>query len=270
MKSTLELRPAFHRLEHRIRAHNLICWLALLLIRIAEGQTGHTWRRIALELQRRHQVTLSGPDGTVEQTTRRPPWPPRSSAPTRSRRRRRSPRSRQPDCARHPASARKPRARVGTRPHPPAPPKTQAPPDDSGHPLTYCGTRGPYGTENLFVPASAPPCSRHDSRQRRRTASSQPVAHRPPALRRLPTQVRVHLSHGRSTRAAAQGRRPRHRTRMTPRAARGTSSPDHYPPALTAGGPNNGGRPDGLVVVDYKTGRRPSGFELAEDSAASL
>ena len=73
MKSTLELRPVFHRLEHRIRAHVLICWLGLLLIRVAERQSGHTWRRIALELQRLHQVTLTGPDGTVKQTT--PPTP---------------------------------------------------------------------------------------------------------------------------------------------------------------------------------------------------
>lgn len=73
LKTTLELRPVFHRLEHRIRAHVLICWLALLLIRIAERQTDQTWRRIALELQRLHQVTLTGPDGTIEQTT--PPSP---------------------------------------------------------------------------------------------------------------------------------------------------------------------------------------------------
>ena len=31
LKSTLELRPVFHRLEPRIRAHVLLCWLALLL-----------------------------------------------------------------------------------------------------------------------------------------------------------------------------------------------------------------------------------------------
>src|SRR4051794_3956784 len=69
LKTTLELRPVFHRLEHRIRAHVLICWLALLLIRISERQTNTTWRRIALELQRLHLVTLQGPDGSVEQTT---------------------------------------------------------------------------------------------------------------------------------------------------------------------------------------------------------
>jgi transposase len=73
LKTTLELRPVFHRLEHRIRAHVLICWLALLLIRITERQSGHTWRRCALELQRLHLVTLTGPDGTVAQTT--PPSP---------------------------------------------------------------------------------------------------------------------------------------------------------------------------------------------------
>src|SRR4051794_36085653 len=69
LKSTLELRPVFHRLEHRIRAHVLICWLALLLIRISERKTQLTWRRIALELQRLHLVTLTGTDGTVQQTT---------------------------------------------------------------------------------------------------------------------------------------------------------------------------------------------------------
>jgi transposase len=39
LKTTLELRPVFHRLEHRIRAHVLLSWLALLLIRVAERQT---------------------------------------------------------------------------------------------------------------------------------------------------------------------------------------------------------------------------------------
>jgi Transposase DDE domain len=69
LKTTLELRPVFHRLEHRIRAHVIVCWLALLLIRIAERTTGQSWRRIATELQRLHQVTLEGPAGAVQQTT---------------------------------------------------------------------------------------------------------------------------------------------------------------------------------------------------------
>lgn len=33
LKSTLELRPMYHRLEDRIRAHILLSWLALLLVR---------------------------------------------------------------------------------------------------------------------------------------------------------------------------------------------------------------------------------------------
>jgi transposase len=69
MKTTLLLRPVFHRLERRIRAHVLICWLALLLTRIAERQTGQTWRRIERETSRLAQVTLAGEAGMVCQTT---------------------------------------------------------------------------------------------------------------------------------------------------------------------------------------------------------
>jgi len=69
LKSTLLLRPVFHRLEHRIRAHVLICWLALLLTRVAERGSGQTWRNINRQLGRITQVTLAGPAGTVVQTT---------------------------------------------------------------------------------------------------------------------------------------------------------------------------------------------------------
>jgi Transposase DDE domain len=69
LKTTLELRPVFHRLEHRIRAYVLLCWLALLLVRVAERQTTSTWRRINTELGRLHLVTLAGPAGRIEQTT---------------------------------------------------------------------------------------------------------------------------------------------------------------------------------------------------------
>jgi hypothetical protein len=69
LKSTIELRPVFHRLEPRIRAHVLLCWLALLLIRVAERRTGQTWPHLARELGRIHAVTLIGPTGAVTQTT---------------------------------------------------------------------------------------------------------------------------------------------------------------------------------------------------------
>ena len=65
LKSSLLLRPVFHRLEHRIRAHVLLCWLALLLTRVAERRTGMTWHRIATELGRIHAVTLTGTAGTA-------------------------------------------------------------------------------------------------------------------------------------------------------------------------------------------------------------
>ncbi|OHV63671.1 IS1634 family transposase [Pseudofrankia sp. BMG5.36] len=69
MKSELLLRPVFHRLEHRIRAHVLLCWLALLLIRVAERRSGQTWRTLRRQTGRIMQITLAGPAGTVAQTT---------------------------------------------------------------------------------------------------------------------------------------------------------------------------------------------------------
>ena len=69
MKSVLDLRPVYHRLEERIRAHVLLCWLALLLIRVAENHTGQTWPAMRRELQRIHIGTFTGPAGTFRQRT---------------------------------------------------------------------------------------------------------------------------------------------------------------------------------------------------------
>jgi transposase len=69
MKQVIDLRPVYHRLEERIRAHVLLCWLALLLIRITETTTGDTWPRIRRELDRLHLGTLTGPAGTFQQVT---------------------------------------------------------------------------------------------------------------------------------------------------------------------------------------------------------
>lgn len=69
MKQLLDLRPVYHRREDRIRAHVLLCWLALLLIRVAETSTGQTWNRLRAELQRLHAVTYTGPAGTFRQST---------------------------------------------------------------------------------------------------------------------------------------------------------------------------------------------------------
>lgn len=69
MKSIIDLRPVYHRLEDRIRAHILLCWLALLLIRVAEITTGRTWPVIRDQLDRLHTITFTGPAGTFRQTT---------------------------------------------------------------------------------------------------------------------------------------------------------------------------------------------------------
>ncbi len=73
MKTTLDLRPVFHRKEDRIRAHVVLCWLALLLIRVAENATQDTWRNLRNELQRMHVGTFRGPAGTVWQRTETTP-----------------------------------------------------------------------------------------------------------------------------------------------------------------------------------------------------
>jgi hypothetical protein len=67
MKGSLALRPVFHHREDRIRAHVQLCWLALLLIRVAENSTGQTWHRLHQELDRLHLVTLATNSGTVVQ-----------------------------------------------------------------------------------------------------------------------------------------------------------------------------------------------------------
>ncbi len=69
MKSILDLRPVYHRLEDRIRAHVLLCWLALLLVRVAETTTSRTWPAIRADLDRLHLITFTGPAGTFRQTT---------------------------------------------------------------------------------------------------------------------------------------------------------------------------------------------------------
>jgi transposase len=73
MKTTLDLRPVHHRKEERIRAHVLLCWLSLLLIRLAETGTDETWRTVRREMERMHLVRFDGPAGEVLQRTETTP-----------------------------------------------------------------------------------------------------------------------------------------------------------------------------------------------------
>src|SRR5580704_1063932 len=68
LKQVIDLRPVYHRKEERIRAHVILCWLALLLIRIAETAAGTTWNNIADELDLLTLGTFTGPAGTFRQT----------------------------------------------------------------------------------------------------------------------------------------------------------------------------------------------------------
>ncbi len=69
MKQILDLHPVYHRLEERIRAHVVLCWLVLLLIRIIETTTGDTWFTIRRHLDRLHVGTFTGPTGLFRQRT---------------------------------------------------------------------------------------------------------------------------------------------------------------------------------------------------------
>ncbi len=73
LKSTLDLRPIYHRLEDRIRAHILLCWLALLLVRVASVRAGETWARIRSVLERMHLGEFSSSEGKVLQRTETTP-----------------------------------------------------------------------------------------------------------------------------------------------------------------------------------------------------
>jgi transposase len=70
LKTTLELRPLHHRLPERIKAHVLLCWLSLLLVRLAECETGMTWDTIRDSLEEISLVKLRSKDGRAEMVTR--------------------------------------------------------------------------------------------------------------------------------------------------------------------------------------------------------
>jgi len=68
LKQVIDLRPVYHRKEERIRAHVILCWLALLLVRVAETAAGSTWNTIGDELDLLTLGTFTGPAGTFRQT----------------------------------------------------------------------------------------------------------------------------------------------------------------------------------------------------------
>ena len=47
----------------------LLCWLALLLVRVVEVKSGQTWATVRAELDQLHSVTLEGTSGRVAHRT---------------------------------------------------------------------------------------------------------------------------------------------------------------------------------------------------------
>lgn len=69
LKHTVDIRPTYHRLEDRIRAHVLLCWLGLVLIRLAEQRTGWSWHHLCLALDALQVGHHRVQEGEVWQTT---------------------------------------------------------------------------------------------------------------------------------------------------------------------------------------------------------
>jgi len=61
--------PAGQHSQERIRAHVLLCWLALLLARVAENACHAAWPALRRELDRIAVGTFTGPAGTFRQRT---------------------------------------------------------------------------------------------------------------------------------------------------------------------------------------------------------
>jgi len=69
LKTTLELRPIYHRKDERIKAHVLLCFLALVLVRIVEREMGLTWDKIRSVMERMHLGEFESKNGRILQRT---------------------------------------------------------------------------------------------------------------------------------------------------------------------------------------------------------
>jgi IS4 transposase len=67
MKQVLDLRPVYHRREDRIRAHVVLCWLALLLVRVIETSCEESWPHLRHELEKLRLGRFQGAAGSFSQ-----------------------------------------------------------------------------------------------------------------------------------------------------------------------------------------------------------
>jgi hypothetical protein len=82
----INLGPVFHHNDERSQAHVQLCWLALLLLGVAELTVGDPWRNIRNELERLHLVTLVTPRARSPSavSSPRPPLDPARARATRA------------------------------------------------------------------------------------------------------------------------------------------------------------------------------------------
>jgi transposase len=59
----------YHSKDDRIRSHVLLCWLALLLVRIAEVETGISWPKIRRQMQQLNLIQFFDKNGRILQHT---------------------------------------------------------------------------------------------------------------------------------------------------------------------------------------------------------
>ena len=68
MNHLIAIRPVRHRLPARIKALVLLCWLGMLLIRIADQETGQTWFQIKKALSTLQEGMIKTLEGDIWQT----------------------------------------------------------------------------------------------------------------------------------------------------------------------------------------------------------
>jgi transposase len=59
----------YHSKDDRIRSHVLLCWLALLMIRIAEVEVGASWPKIRRQMQQLNLIEFFDKNGRILQHT---------------------------------------------------------------------------------------------------------------------------------------------------------------------------------------------------------
>jgi hypothetical protein len=69
MQQVIDPRPGYQHTEGAIRAHPVLCWLALLLARVTENACHDSWPKLRQELDRIAVGTFTGPTGSFRQRT---------------------------------------------------------------------------------------------------------------------------------------------------------------------------------------------------------